>query len=177
MRGTPFETPFSAEACAEAKEAQTRRVPPSGRMDLRGRTLFTISQDLSVRGDFAFSIEPLENGCRLGVHMADVAELVAEGSALEREAAARGRSLFRSNLVWPMLPRELTADACLLRAGEDRPAVSVFLEYDVGGQHLSRSHSRRASSTSRPTPPMRKSTACLWGWTARPSCPCARNMR
>ena len=137
LRGTPFETPFSAEACAEAKEAQTRRVPPSGRMDLRGRTLFTISQDLSVRGDFAFSIEPLENGCRLGVHMADAAELVAEGSALEREAAARGRSLFRSNLVWPMLPRELTADACLLRAGEDRPAVSVFLEYDMGGQLVS----------------------------------------
>ena len=134
LRGTPFGEPFSAEACAEAKEVQSRRIPPAGRTDLRGKTLFTISQGLPIRGDFAFSIEQQNNGYRLGVHMADVAGLVAEGSALEREAAARGRNLFRSNLIWPMLPRELTTDACMLRAGEDRPAVSIFLQYDVNAE-------------------------------------------
>lgn len=145
-------------------------------MDLRGRTLFTISQDLSVRGDFAFSIEPLENGCRLGVHMADAAELVAEGSALEREAAARGRSLFRSNLVWPMLPRELTADACLLRAGEDRPAVSVFLEYDVGGQLVSVSFAESIVNVAA-NATYEEIDSLLVGKDGSPSCPCARNMR
>lgn len=176
LRGTPFGEPFSAEACAEAKEAQSRRISPAGRTDLRGKTLFTISQGLPIRGDFAFSIEQQNNGYRLGVHMADVAELVAEGSALEREAAARGRNLFRSNLIWPMLPRELTTDACMLRAGEDRPAVSIFLQYDVNAELQSVSFEESIVNIAANATYAEIDTLLL-GMDGSPSFPCGKNMR
>lgn len=80
LRGTPFGEPFSAEACAEAKEAQSRRISPAGRTDLRGKTLFTISRGCPFAAILPF---PLSSRITVSARcdMADVAELVAEGSA------------------------------------------------------------------------------------------------
>ena len=62
-----------------------------GRVDLRQEVTFTIDGADAKDLDDAVHIKRLPNGnFELGVHIADVSYYVTEGSALNREAVARG---------------------------------------------------------------------------------------
>ena len=52
------------------------------------------------------------------------------GGRLEREAFRRGTSVYVPGAVEPMLPEALSNEACSLRPGEDRLAVTVEMEMD-----------------------------------------------
>ena len=62
------------------------------------------------------------------VAIADVSFYVRPGSELDREARARGNSVYFPDRVVPMLPEELSADICSLKEGEDRAAMACHLE-------------------------------------------------
>ena len=65
------------------------------RTDFRDWYTFTIDGSDARDLDDALSIRSLENGhILLGVHIADVAEYVTEGSALDREALTRATSIY-----------------------------------------------------------------------------------
>ncbi|PWU19331.1 MAG: exoribonuclease II, partial [Candidatus Rokuibacteriota bacterium] len=70
---------------------------------------------------------------RLYVHIADVAAFVPAGSATDREAAARGNSVYVPGTVEPMLPASLSSDACSLVPGQARRAVTVEISVDRDG--------------------------------------------
>jgi ribonuclease R len=113
----------------EAGEA-ARRAESSdeGRRDLRGLATFTIDPITARDFDDAISAERLEDGfTRVWVHIADVTAHVPEESSLDREARRRGTSVYVPGAVEPMLPLALSSDACSLRAGVDRRAVTVEL--------------------------------------------------
>jgi ribonuclease R len=107
-------------------------VPPAAswplpdRTDLRHLLTFTIDPEDARDHDDALSVD----GDRLLVHIADVAAFVAEGGAIDREAALRGTSVYLPGRVDPMLPERLSADLCSLRPGEDRLAVTVEIGAD-----------------------------------------------
>ncbi len=61
------------------------------------------------------------------VAIADVSFYVREGSALDKEARSRGNSVYFPDRVVPMLPEELSADICSLKAGKDRAALACHL--------------------------------------------------
>ena len=60
------------------------------------------------------------------------------GSALDREALARGNSVYFPDRVVPMLPERISNDLCSLRAREDRPALAVRMV--IGADGRKRSH-------------------------------------
>ena len=75
----------------------------------------------------------------ISVAIADVAHYVQPGSALDREAAERGNSVYFPDRVVPMLPERISNDLCSLRPDEDRPALAVRMV--IGADGRKRSHS------------------------------------
>jgi ribonuclease R len=61
------------------------------------------------------------------VAIADVSFYVRPGSELDREARARGNSVYFPDRVVPMLPEELSADICSLKEGRERAALACHL--------------------------------------------------
>jgi ribonuclease R len=109
------------------------RIPPAEyarRLDLRDRFIVTIDPDDAKDFDDAVNVDELaDGGWRLGVHIADVSHYVQPEGALDREARARGNSVYLVDRVLPMLPEKLSNNLCSLRPREDRLTQSVFIEF------------------------------------------------
>ena len=108
--------------------------------DIRGRTDFrpivTVTIDGEHARDFddAITIERLEAGNYwLGVHIADVAHYVKDGSALDEEAYERGTSVYFPERAVHMFPSELATGLCSLNPQVDRLVQSCLMEVDRRG--------------------------------------------
>lgn len=104
------------------------------REDLRHLPAVTIDGEDAKDFDDAISVERLEVGFRLWVHIADVTRYVKPGGALDREAARRGNSVYLPGTAAPMLPQRLSSDACSLRPGVARATVTVEMEVSASGE-------------------------------------------
>jgi ribonuclease R len=105
--------------------------------DLRSRTDFrrwlTVTIDGEHARDFddAISIDRLPNGnFWLGVHIADVAHYVTEGSALDEDAYERATSVYFPERAVHMFPAELSTGLCSLNPHVDRLVQSCLMEVD-----------------------------------------------
>jgi ribonuclease R len=129
-------TDFSAAALAEAERlpAEVGSADLIGRRDHRNLTSFTIDGSDARDFDDALSIEVLPQGDRLYVHIADVSHYVREGSELDREAWARGTSIYLPDRVIPMLPEKLSNELCSLKPGADRLTLTVRIDFDASGR-------------------------------------------
>jgi ribonuclease R len=132
-------TEFPSAALAEAAAAQPADI--GGRADLRVLDLVTIDGSDARDFDDAVWAEPDQDtdntgGWHLVVAIADVAFYVAPGSALDREAALRGNSVYFPDRVVPMLPEALSNGLCSLVPGEDRACNAVHLWIDAEGRKL-----------------------------------------
>ncbi len=104
------------------------------RLDLRDKAIFTIDPDDAKDFDDAVHIERLENGnLELGVHIADVAYYVKQGTLLDAEAYERATSTYLVDRVIPMLPEKLSNGVCSLRPHEDKLAYSCIMEVSPHG--------------------------------------------
>jgi ribonuclease R len=111
------------------RAARDAQVPDAPRRDLTDLPTFTIDPVTARDFDDAISCEPLgEDHWRVRVHIADVSAYVRSGGAVDREAYRRATSVYVPGAVEPMLPEALSNDACSLRPGVDRLAVTVELE-------------------------------------------------
>ncbi len=132
---------FGREALAEAEAARLAAL--AEREDWRDLPLVTIDPiDAKDHDDavFARSDPDPDNrgGFVIDVAIADVAHYVRPGSAMDREALARGNSVYFPDQVVPMLPERISNDLCSLRPGEDRAALAVRMV--IGADGRKRSH-------------------------------------
>ena len=126
---------FSPKILKEAKMmAKENRL--DDRKDLTELLTFTIDGKKAKDFDDAVSLEPMGDGYRLGVHIADVSHFITENSHLDKEAFERGTSIYYADGVIPMLPEILSNEACSLKPKEIRLTLSVFIDFDRQGNSL-----------------------------------------
>jgi ribonuclease R len=77
--------------------------------------------------------EANKGGWKAIVAIADVSFYVRPGSELDREARARGNSVYFPDRVVPMLPEELSADICSLKEGQVRAAMACHMKIAKDG--------------------------------------------
>ncbi len=125
-----------------AKRAETLRVkdPESRRKNLIYLPMMTIDGPGTLDFDDAISFEAEGGYFRIGIHIADVGAYIPKGDVVDIEMMERGTSIYMPDNRIPMLPPMLAENICSLKAGEIRPAISVFIktnahadifEYDV----------------------------------------------
>jgi ribonuclease R len=122
-----FPRAVEEEAGDAARSAPAR--PDRARQDLRELPTFTIDPVDARDFDDAVSAREEHGGrVRVWVHIADVSAFVRAEGVTELEAFRRGTSVYVPGAVEPMLPQALSNDACSLRPGEDRLAVTAEME-------------------------------------------------
>jgi ribonuclease R len=128
---------FPRDALAEAEQA--RPASPAGRADWRRVPLVTIDPaDAKDHDDAVHAVaddDPANPGGHIvTVAIADVAHYVRPGAALDREALARGNSVYFPDRVVPMLPERISTDLGSLKPGVDRPAMAVRMVIGADGR-------------------------------------------
>lgn len=124
------EFPPYIEKCARDVAKPITESDLAYREDFRNEIMFTIDGEDAKDFDDAVSLVRTEKGYKLGVHIADVSHYVKPGSPLDKEAFARGTSVYFPDRVLPMLPTALSNDMCSLNANVDRLTLSVIIEFD-----------------------------------------------
>ena len=127
----------SEEAVEEARRlgSSVKEKDIKGRTDFRDVTTVTIDGEHARDFDDAITIQRLPNGHYwLGVHIADVAHYVSEGSALDEEAYERATSVYFPERAVHMFPAELATGLCSLNPNVDRLVQSCLMEIDRHGE-------------------------------------------
>jgi ribonuclease R len=113
-----------------------------GREDLRPLPLVTIDpKDARDHDDAVFVRRATEHdgddaAYVAWIAIADVADYVRPGTALDTEALRRGCSVYLPDRAIPMLPRELSTHLCSLVAEQDRLCLAVEVTLDATGMPL-----------------------------------------
>jgi len=125
---------FRTEAIVEAKHVATQKLGED-REDLTHLPIVAIDPEDARDHDDAIWASPRNDGDGWDaiVAIADVSYYVRPGSELDREARARGNSVYFPDRVVPMLPHELSSDICSLKQGEVRAAMACHLHVGKDG--------------------------------------------
>ncbi len=119
---------YARSATNEAQAATLEPYAHDARVDLTELPTFTIDPDDARDFDDAISARREGERVRLWVHIADVTAYLRPGDALDAEGLRRATSVYVPGAVEPMLPEVLSNQACSLRPGEQKLAVTVEME-------------------------------------------------
>jgi ribonuclease R len=125
---------FRTEAIVEAKHVAVQKLGDD-REDLTHLPIVAIDPEDARDHDDAIWASPRDDGDGWDaiVAIADVSFYVRPGSELDREARARGNSVYFPDRVVPMLPHELSSDICSLKQNETRAAMACHLHVGKDG--------------------------------------------
>ncbi|XP_063241362.1 exosome complex exonuclease RRP44 isoform X2 [Bacillus rossius redtenbacheri] len=99
------------------------------REDLRHLDICSVDPPGCTDIDDALHCRELENGnYEVGVHIADVTHFIRPGTAIDKEAALRGTTVYLVDKRIDMVPDLLSSNLCSLRGNEERFAFSCVWE-------------------------------------------------
>ncbi|HTL59576.1 MAG TPA: RNB domain-containing ribonuclease [Candidatus Limnocylindrales bacterium] len=131
-----FHPDFPREVLQEAESLQQAAAAsaPSGR-DLRELLWSSVDNDTSRDLDQVEYVEALPDGAvRLLIGIADVEWAAAQGSLLDRRAAAEATSVYTGVAIFPMLPAELSTGLTSLLDAQDRSSMIIELRVQDSGE-------------------------------------------
>ncbi|MEQ8855715.1 ribonuclease R [Gimesia sp.] len=132
--GIPMDFPEEVLEAAREQASLFDETKLGNRRDLTKETIVTIDPADARDFDDAISLTQNERGhWVLGVHIADVAHFVKEGSLLDREARRRGTSVYLPGQVIPMLPEIISNGLASLQQDQVRFTKSAFIEFTSDG--------------------------------------------
>lgn len=142
--GIPSEWPEDVKASVTNIPMKVNDDDMKDRTDLRELPFVTIDgEDARDFDDAIFCQKKPKGGYQLYVAIADVSHYVSIDSALDREAARRGNSVYFPGKVVPMLPEALSNGICSLNPKVDRLCMVAELSITASGK-ISRSRFYRA---------------------------------
>ncbi|XP_037070638.1 exosome complex exonuclease RRP44-like [Pollicipes pollicipes] len=101
----------------------------ANRVDLRHVDVCSVDPPGCTDIDDALHCKRLESGnFEVGVHIADVSHFIRPGTAIDKEAANRGTTVYLIDKRIDMVPDLLSSNLCSLRGGEERFAFSCIWE-------------------------------------------------
>ena len=121
---------FPRQVEGDAADAAAASPWEGPRRDLTDLPTFTIDPATARDFDDAVSARREGDRVRVWVHIADVSAYVRPGTPLERETYRRATSVYVPGAVEPMLPEALSNEACSLKPGVPRNAVTAEIEMD-----------------------------------------------
>lgn len=127
---------FSEDLLEEAGVIAIRRPETKSREDLRDLPVMTIDGPFTRDYDDALSLVQHGETLELWMHIADVAAAILPGTDLDKEAWHRASTLYLPRQIIPMLPPELSQEGLSLKAGLDRPALSLKVVLTRDGEVL-----------------------------------------
>ena len=154
---------FREEAIDEAD--RVAKLPLGEREDLTHLPIVAIDPTDARDHDDAIWAEPRDGRGRLERDRRDRRRQFlrpARHRELDREARARGNSVYFPDRVVPMLPEELSADICSLKQGQVRAAMACHLQIDKDG------HAQKLAFHARQN--LRRGKYCLRGCAGRDRC-------
>jgi ribonuclease R len=130
----PFKWPAAVDKQVQDFGTEVPESSMHGRTELREVDLITIDGADARDFDDAVYCMKADNGWRLLVAIADVANYVSVGSALDKEAIVRGTSVYFPDRVVPMLPEVLSNGLCSLNPNVDRLCMVCDMEVSSSGK-------------------------------------------
>ena len=127
-----FEVDVIAEADAISTEITQKEIDK--RRDMRDVLTFTIDPADAKDFDDALSVEWVDGELVVGVHIADVSHYLRPDTELDKEAYARGTSVYLVDRCVPMLPENLSNGLCSLRPNEDKLCFSAVFKLNKQGK-------------------------------------------
>lgn len=125
---------FSLEAIQQAElilqSGNTSLLDDPKRVDMTYLAPMTIDGATTLDFDDALTIEQVDEGYLVGIHISDVAHYVKPGNPLFEEAVRRCSSLYFPDGQIPMLPSHLSQGICSLIENEHRAAISFMILLD-----------------------------------------------
>ncbi|MBT9584870.1 RNB domain-containing ribonuclease, partial [bacterium] len=137
---------FSRELTEQAESLRSRleeEMANLDRLDLTALAALTIDDEWTSEVDDGLTLEVLEDGFRVGIHIADASTFVNPGSPVDEEALERGTTIYLPERKIRMVPDVLGDDLCSLIEGKTRLAFSFLVEFDA--QMQMRGHSFASS--------------------------------
>ena len=130
----PYKWPDTVREQVQDFGAEVPDSSMHGRTELREVDLITIDGADARDFDDAVYCMKTDNGWRLLVAIADVANYVSVGSALDKEAIVRGTSVYFPDRVVPMLPEVLSNGLCSLNPKVDRLCMVCDMQVSSSGK-------------------------------------------
>ena len=132
--GLPYD--FEPDVLAEAAviPIEITQAEIDKRRDMRNVLTFTIDPADAKDFDDALSVEWVDGELVVGVHIADVSHYLRPDTELDKEAYARGTSVYLVDRCVPMLPENLSNGLCSLRPHEDKLCFSAIFKLNKQGK-------------------------------------------